>query len=84
MKQYLSMLIDRTLPIHVGVSAPVKVHYQFCIMLIQTHQEIIYLKEIFQNVHSKFLDTIDHPWNHPASVDDTETTTPKTPTSQVH
>ena len=35
-------------------------------------------------MHSKFLGTLDHLWNCPASGDDTETTTPGTLTSQDH
>ena len=32
-----------------------------------------YLKEIYQNIHSNFLDALDNLQIHPASVDDTET-----------
>ena len=53
-------------------------------MFMQTHQEILYLKEIFQNVHLPFLDTSDHLHNHTTSIDDTKTTIPRTPTSQDH
>ena len=42
------------------------------------------LKEIFHNVHSRFLDALGHLQNHPVSMDDTETTTPEAPTSQAH
>ena len=34
-----------------------KINDQFCIMFMQTHQEILYLKEIFHNVHSRLPDT---------------------------
>ena len=78
------MVTDRTPCLGVGVPGHVKVHYQFHTMLKQTHQEIIFLKEIFQNVHLRFLDAIDYLWNHPASIDDTETTAPKNPTGQGH
>ena len=44
----------------------------------------VYLKEIFQNMHLRFLNASDPQCNHPASVDDTETTTPRTSTSQDH
>ena len=56
MEQNLSMVIDGTLPI---VSAHLKAHYQFHTMFIQTHQEMLYLKEVFQNVHLRFLDALD-------------------------
>ena len=39
-------------------------------IFLQTHQEALYIKEIFQNVHFKFLDALDHLQNHPKSVDD--------------
>ena len=51
MEQNFSTVTDSTLPICVGLSDHLKVHYQLCIMFIQTHQKIVYLKEIFQNVH---------------------------------
>ena len=35
-------------------------------------------------MHSRFLDALDYLQNQPASVDDAETTTPRTPTSQEH
>ena len=48
------------------------------------NQEILYLNEIFQNVHLRFLDALDHLQNHPTSMDDTEMTTPRTQNSQDH
>ena len=48
------MVIDRTPPLGVGVSSHIKVHYQFQTMFIQTCQEILYPKEIFHNMHSRF------------------------------
>ena len=35
-------------------------------------------------MHSRFLDVLDHLQNHPASVDDTDTTTLGTLTGQDH
>ena len=81
LKQSLCTVNDRTPPLGVGVSAHIKVHYQFCTMFMKTHQEILYLEEIFQNVHLRFLDALDHLSNYPAPVDDT---TLRTPTSQDH
>ena len=52
--------------IGVSISDYKKVYYQFHTMFLQTHQEILYLKEIFQTVHSRFLDTLNHQWNYPA------------------
>ena len=43
---------------------------------LQTHSEVSYLREMFQSVHSKFLDTLDHLQNHPAEVKDSETAIP--------
>ena len=51
-------------------------------MFLLTHQEALYLKEIFQNVHSKFFDTLDHLWNHPEVVEDSEAIAVQVPTSQ--
>ena len=53
-------------------------------MFMQTHQDILYLKDIFHNVHLRFLDALGHLWNHPALVDDTKTTIPGVPNSQYH
>ena len=74
------MVIDRTSSIGVGVSVHTKVHYQFHTMFMQNQQENLYLKKIFQNVHSRFLDALEHLQIHPASVDSTKTTTPGTTT----
>ena len=60
MEQNLSTAIDITLSIHVGMSHHINVHYQFYTILMQTHQENLYLKEIFQNMLSRFLDAMDH------------------------
>ena len=46
MEENLSMFIDRTPPLGVGVSAHVKEHYHSHNMFLQTHQEILYLKDI--------------------------------------
>ena len=54
------MFIDRTLPLGVGVSAHVKVQYQFHTVFLQTCQAILYLKGIFENMHMRFLDALDH------------------------
>ena len=43
MEQNLSMVIDQTSPLGVGVSADIQVHYQFH-TVFKTHQEILYLK----------------------------------------
>ena len=59
-EQNLSTVIDRIPPIGVGVSDHIKVHYKFCTMFMQINQEILYLKEIFQNVHSRFIDALGH------------------------
>ena len=84
MEQSLSTIIDRIHTLGVGVSAYIKVHCQFLTMFMQTNQEILYHKEKFQNMHLGFLDALGHVQNDPASVDDTETTTPRTPTCQDH
>ena len=54
------MAINRTPLIATGVSDHIKLHYQFCMMFMQTHQELLYHKKIFQNMHSGFLDSLDH------------------------
>ena len=53
-------------------------------MFLQTHQEILYLNEIFQNIHSKFLDILDYLQNHPASVGYSEAATSRICTSWDH
>ena len=83
MEHNLSMVINRTPLISVGVSDHIKVHYQSCTMCMQTHQEI-YILEIFQNVLSRFPDALHPLWNHPASVDNTETTTSGMSRTQDH
>ena len=67
----------------VGVSAHTKVHYQFHKMLLQMHEETLYLKEIFQNMHVKFFNMPDHT-SHPTSVNNSKATTPRVLTSQNH
>ena len=59
MEQNLSLVIHRTLSIGVRVSDHIKVHHQFHTKFKQI-QEILYLKEIFQNVHLRFLGVLDH------------------------
>ena len=68
MEQSLSMATDRTPPIGVGVSDHLKVYYQFHTILMQTHQEILYLKKIFQNMHLRFLDALDHQCQNSISI----------------
>ena len=84
MEPNISTIIGRTLSIGIGLSNYMEVHYQICTISLQTHQGILYLREIFQSMHSRFLDALDHLWNHPASFDDIATTTLKTPTSDVY
>ena len=60
MEQNLSILMDRTLRLGVEVVAHKKVHFLFCAMFLQSHQEILYFEEIFQNVHSKFHGVLHH------------------------
>ena len=48
------------------------------------HIKVLYVKEIFQNIHYKFLNVLDHIWNNPASVEDSETTTTWVQNSQDH
>ena len=72
------MVIDQTSPQGTGVAAYLYVYHQFCMMLLQTDQEALDLKEIFQNIHFKFLDALDHLQNHPTEVED-----PKSTTTQV-
>ena len=61
MEQNLPMVTDRTSPTGVGVSDDIKVIYQFHTIFIQTHQEILYtFKEMFQNVHSRFVNALDY------------------------
>ena len=43
------------------------------------YQEGLYLKEIFQSAHSKFLGALDYLWNHTAAVEDSEITTQPDP-----
>ena len=80
MEQNLPIITYSSPPIGIGVLDHIKVHYQFNTMFMQTHQEILYLKEIFQNIHSRFLDALDHLLNHPSSVAGTEKTTLRTHT----
>ena len=68
------MVTDTTPPLGFGASGHIKVYYQFHTMFTQMHQEIVHLRDIL-NVHLRYQDTIDHPQNHSALVDDTETTT---------
>ena len=82
MEQNLSMVINRMQSLGVWMSAHVKVQYKFHIMFLQTHQDILYLKQIFQDIKSKYLDALNHLQNQPASVDNTETTISQTPNSQ--
>ena len=82
MEHNLPIVIIKMLPIGVGVPDHIKVHYQFYTVFMQPHQEISYVKEIFQNMHWRFLDALDHLQNHWASVDGTETTTLRIPISQ--
>ena len=51
-------------------------------MFLQTHQEALYFGEIFQNVHFKFLNVLDHLQNHSATVEDAEATSLLVPTNQ--
>ena len=74
MEWNLAMVINQTVALGTGMSVHINIHYQFCIMFLQTYQEILCLKEIFQNIYSKVLDILGHLWNHPASVQDTKTT----------
>ena len=83
MEQHLSTVIHQTPTLGVGVSAHIKVHYQLWTMFLQT-QHILDLKKVFQNIHSKFLDILDHLWNDNVPVDDTDITTTKIPTSWDH
>ena len=57
MEQNLSMVIDQTRPLGMGISAHVKVHYRFCTFFLQTHQEILHLKEVFHNMYLEFVHT---------------------------
>ena len=65
----LSKVIEQAPLQGVEVAAYLKVHYSFSTMFLQTHQEVLYLKEIFQSVHSKFLNTLDHLQNDPTAVE---------------
>ena len=38
--------------------------------VFQIHQEILYIKEVFHNIHSKFIDALDHLQNNLTSMDD--------------
>ena len=83
--EWMSMVTDRTPTLGVAISDHIKVLYQFCTMFMETHQEILYLEEIFQNMYLIFLNLLEHLQNHhPALVDDSETTTSRTPTSLNH
>ena len=82
MKGNLFMIIDQTPHLGVGVRAYLKAHYKLHMMFLQTHQEVFYLKEILQNIHSTFLGTLDHQWKCSASVEHSETTTTRPPTSK--
>ena len=79
LEKNISAIIGRMPCIGVGIWDHIKVHYQFHTMSLQSQQEILYPKEIFQSVHSRFLEALDHLQNHQASGDDIETTTPETP-----
>ena len=81
MERNLSTVIGKTLPLDVGLSAKMKIYYQIY-MFTETHQEILYFKEIFSE-HAFRIPRCPTPsTNHPATIDDTETTASRTPTSQ--
>ena len=84
MEQNLSMVIHRTPLISAGISDHTKYIINFILCLYKGIKKILFLKETFQNMHSRFSDTLYHLWNHPESMDDTETATLKTPTSHDH
>ena len=54
------------------------------VLFVQTHHKILYLKEIFQNIQSQFIETLDHLQKYPTLVDDSKATTPSGPISQDH
>ena len=58
MERNLPKVIEGSPPQGVEVGAYFEVHFKFCMMFLQTHQEALYLKEIFQNVPSKFFDAL--------------------------
>ena len=64
MEQNFSMVIAQTPPLSISVSAHNKLHYQFHMMFYQTHQEFLYFKKVFQEIHSKFVEAIDPLQNH--------------------
>ena len=68
MESNMSTIIHRMSWIGVGVSDYTKIYHQFHTMILPTHLENLYLKELFQSVHSRFLDALDLLWNHPVSV----------------
>ena len=58
MKGDLSKVIQQTPPSSVEVGKHIKVHYHT--IFLQAHQKVLYLQKIFQSVHSKFSDVLDH------------------------
>ena len=81
MEQSLSMVTDLTLPLGVGVSAHIKVHFNLILCFYKPSKRF-YMLAIFHNMFLKFLNALDHQQNHPASIDDAETTTLRIPASQ--
>ena len=60
MDRNFSTGIVQTSPRNVGVALYIKIQYKLCKIFLQTYQEFLYhLKEIFQNIPSKFVDALD-------------------------
>ena len=81
METDLSKVIDQTPPQGVEVAVCLKTTFLFQKMVLQAHQQAVYIPDIFYNVWSKFLDVLDHLQNHSDEVEDTETTASPTSTS---
>ena len=82
MESDLSKVEDQVPPRNVEVASYLKKYHQCQKMFLQAHQEALYLAEIFQNVHLKFLDLLDHLQSHPVAVKTTKTTVSPPPTGQ--
>ena len=77
-EQNLSTIIIRTAPNGVGLSDHIKVHYQFHTMVMQTHQQILYLRDISKCAFD--ISRCLRSYTKPLSIhNDTEITTPRIP-----
>ena len=67
----------------VAVSSYLKVHFQFWSIFLQAQEEVIFLEDIFQSEHVKFLDVLDNLQHDPSAVKDGKVTATPTSTSSI-